>query len=181
MSEPLCLSNWDASGTLFAHRQTPPRHLYRRTSRGLISLAAKQRSRSLLPSQMYQPCRNQNLAPIEWLCGGWPRLLCPSCSDPFRGVLPWAPRACSKRVLLAVQSSCVVVFTVDSLRFADATSSRMEPDLTRSPPDSRSISYLVINTGSRAAAQQNPLSLSAAATGCRSSYASHSIRRSVDG
>jgi len=122
-------------------------------------------------------CRNQNLAPIEWLCGGWPGLLCPSCSDPFRGVLPWAPRACSKRVLLAVQSSCVVVFTIDSLRFADATS-RMEPDLTRSPPDSRSISYPVINAGSRAAAQQNPLSLSATATGCRSSYASH---RSVDG
>lgn len=58
--------------TPFTHRQTPPRHLYRHTSMGLISLAARQRVSFPSTVTDVSTCRNQNLAPIEWLCGGWP-------------------------------------------------------------------------------------------------------------
>jgi hypothetical protein len=110
MSEPLCLSIWKASGTLHsliarhhhdisidAHQGASPAS--RRNNDDLCFY----RHRCInLPES--KSC-SYRVAMRRMATG----LLCPSCSGPFRGVLPWAPRACSKRVLLAVPSSCGVV------------------------------------------------------------------------
>jgi len=184
MSEPLCLSIWKASGTLYSliarhhHDISIDAHL------GASSASRRsRRSRPLPPSQMYQPAGNKILLLSSGYAEDGSASFVLAVQTPFRGVLPCAPRACSKRVLSAVRSSCVVAFTVDSLRIADATShhvwnlTQRGHYLTLGPFRTRSTHWV------KSSSATNTLSLITTVTGCRSTNASHTAfsHRSVDG